>query len=150
MSKYENLLRPLDLGFTKLQNRVLMGSMHTGLEEHRGLKEMAAFYAERAKGGAGLIVYNRKEGRSLGEVTKFMVYNARRTHLDGDAPDKYFRLLCDVSVDGADVGSQLLRGGYAVPYNGRGAKHGRRRRTGRGRRRPALPTALGARHPRED
>ena len=33
-----------------------MGSMHTGLEEHRGLKEMAAFYAERAKGGAGLIV----------------------------------------------------------------------------------------------
>jgi len=39
------------------------------------------------------------------------------------APDKYFRLLCDVSVDGADVGGKLLRGGYAVPYSGRGAKH---------------------------
>ncbi len=39
------------------------------------------------------------------------------------APDKYFRLLCDVSVDGDDVGGKLLRGGYAVPYNGRGAKH---------------------------
>ena len=52
---YPHLLSPLDLGFTALRNRVLMGSMHTGLEEHRGLKEMAAFYAERAKGGAGLI-----------------------------------------------------------------------------------------------
>ena len=47
----------------------------------------------------------------------------RNATLDDCAPDKYFRLLCDVSVDGADVGSQLLRGGYAVPYNGRGAKH---------------------------
>ena len=47
----------------------------------------------------------------------------RNTTLDNCAPDKYFRLLCDVSVDGADVGGKLLRGGYAVPYNGRGAKH---------------------------
>ena len=39
------------------------------------------------------------------------------------APDKYFRLLCDVSVDGEDVGGKLLRGGYAVRYTGRGAKH---------------------------
>ena len=47
----------------------------------------------------------------------------RNTTLDNCAPDKYFRLLCDVSVDGADVGSQLLRGGYAVRYTGRGPKH---------------------------
>ena len=47
----------------------------------------------------------------------------RNTTLDNCAPDKYFRLLCDVSVDGEDVGGKLLRGGYAVPYNGRGAKH---------------------------
>jgi len=47
----------------------------------------------------------------------------RNTTLDDCAPDKYFRLLCDVSVDGADVGSQLLRGGYAVRYTGRGPKH---------------------------
>ena len=47
----------------------------------------------------------------------------RNATLDDCAPDKYFRLLCDVSVDGDDVGGKLLRGGYAVPYNGRGAKH---------------------------
>jgi 2,4-dienoyl-CoA reductase (NADPH2) len=54
---YPNLLRPLDLGFTTLKNRVLMGSMHTGLEESPdGFKKLAAFYAERAKGEVGLIV----------------------------------------------------------------------------------------------
>lgn len=54
---YPNLLAPLDLGFTQLKNRVLMGSMHTGLEESKdGHYRMAAFFAERAKGGVGLIV----------------------------------------------------------------------------------------------
>lgn len=54
---YPNLLEPLDLGFTQLKNRVLMGSMHTGLEEaENGHHRMAAFFAERAKGGVGLIV----------------------------------------------------------------------------------------------
>ncbi|MCR9986903.1 MULTISPECIES: NADPH-dependent 2,4-dienoyl-CoA reductase [Vibrio diabolicus subgroup] len=54
---YPNLLKPLDLGFTQLRNRVLMGSMHTGLEEHKeGLQKLAAFYEERVKGGVGLIV----------------------------------------------------------------------------------------------
>ncbi|MQW91264.1 FAD-dependent oxidoreductase [Acinetobacter wanghuae] len=57
MSKYPNLLAPLDLGFTQLKNRVLMGSMHVGLEEAPGgYDRMAAFYAERAKGGVALIV----------------------------------------------------------------------------------------------
>ncbi|MER5820548.1 MULTISPECIES: NADPH-dependent 2,4-dienoyl-CoA reductase [Streptomyces] len=57
MSPYPNLLSPLDLGFTTLPNRVLMGSMHIGLEEaERGFERMAAFYAERARGGVGLIV----------------------------------------------------------------------------------------------
>jgi 2,4-dienoyl-CoA reductase (NADPH2) len=56
-SKYPHLLSPLDLGFTQLKNRVLMGSMHTGLEEAPGgFERMAAYYAERARGGAGLIV----------------------------------------------------------------------------------------------
>ena len=56
-TKYPNLLQPLDLGFTTLKNRVLMGSMHTGLEEApNGHKRMAAFFAERARGGVGLIV----------------------------------------------------------------------------------------------
>jgi 2,4-dienoyl-CoA reductase (NADPH2) len=54
---YPNLLQPLDLGFTTLPNRVLMGSMHVGLEEvPGGFERMAAFYAERARGGVGLIV----------------------------------------------------------------------------------------------
>ena len=56
-SFYPHLLAPLDLGFTQLKNRVLMGSMHTGLEEAEGgHHRMAAFFAERAKGGVGLIV----------------------------------------------------------------------------------------------
>ena len=51
-----------------------------------------------------------------------MVVGRNATLMDC-APDKYFRLLCDVSVDGADVGARLLRGGYAVRYTGRGPKH---------------------------
>ncbi|MBL4833300.1 MAG: NADPH-dependent 2,4-dienoyl-CoA reductase [Pseudomonas sp.] len=54
---YPHLLAPLDLGFTTLRNRTLMGSMHTGLEERpHGFERMAAYFAERARGGVGLIV----------------------------------------------------------------------------------------------
>ena len=54
---YPNLFQPLDLGFTTLRNRILMGSMHTGLEETRnGYHKMASYFAERARGGVGLIV----------------------------------------------------------------------------------------------
>jgi 2,4-dienoyl-CoA reductase (NADPH2) len=57
MTPYPHLLAPLNLGFTTLANRVLMGSMHTGLEEAPdGFNKLAAFYAARAKGGVGLIV----------------------------------------------------------------------------------------------
>ncbi len=56
-SPYPHLLAPLDLGFTTLANRVLMGSMHTGLEDGRKhFDAMAAYFAERARGGVGLIV----------------------------------------------------------------------------------------------
>ncbi|MEQ8955170.1 MAG: hypothetical protein RL120_13645, partial [Gammaproteobacteria bacterium] len=56
-SPFPNLLAPLDLGFTRLKNRVLMGSMHTGLEDiPDSHQRMAAFYRERARGGVGLIV----------------------------------------------------------------------------------------------
>jgi 2,4-dienoyl-CoA reductase (NADPH2) len=70
MSPYPNLLSPLDLGFCTLPNRVLMGSMHTGLEEApNGFARMAAFYAARAKGDVGLIVSGgiapNKDGRAL-------------------------------------------------------------------------------------
>lgn len=54
---FNALFQPLDLGFTQIKNRLLMGSMHTGLEEDKkGLQRLAAFYRERALGGAGLIV----------------------------------------------------------------------------------------------
>lgn len=57
MTTYPRLMEPLDLGFATLPNRVVMGSMHLGLEEAPdGFARMAAFYAERARGGAGLIV----------------------------------------------------------------------------------------------
>jgi 2,4-dienoyl-CoA reductase (NADPH2) len=56
MNEYPHLLSPLDLGFTTLKNRVLMGSMHTGLEETRDWNRVAEFYATRARGGVGLMV----------------------------------------------------------------------------------------------
>jgi 2,4-dienoyl-CoA reductase (NADPH2) len=56
MTRYPHLLAPLDLGFTTLKNRVLMGSMHTGLEERGDWNRVAEFYAARARGGAALIV----------------------------------------------------------------------------------------------
>src|SRR6056300_1606814 len=56
-TQYPQLFEPLDLGFTTLRNRSIMGSMHTGLEEMPdGYERMAAFYAERAAGGVGMII----------------------------------------------------------------------------------------------
>lgn len=53
---FKALFQPLDLGFTQLKNRLLMGSMHTGLEEDKeNLNRLAQFYRERALGGVGLI-----------------------------------------------------------------------------------------------
>jgi len=54
--QYPHLFAPLNLGFTILPNRVLMGSMHTGLEEHKSFERLAAYFAARARGGAGLMV----------------------------------------------------------------------------------------------
>ena len=56
MAEYPHLLKPLDLGFTTLKNRVLMGSMHTGLEETKDWNRVAEFYAERARGEVALMV----------------------------------------------------------------------------------------------
>ena len=55
VAKFPHLLKPLDLGFTTLRNRVLMGSMHTGLEEQKP-ELQGAYFAERARGGVGLMV----------------------------------------------------------------------------------------------
>lgn len=68
---YPNLLQPLDLGFTTLKNRVLMGSMHTGLEERPGgFERMAAYFAERARGGVGLMVTGGIAPNAVGGVYK--------------------------------------------------------------------------------
>lgn len=69
---YPHLLEPLDLGFTTLRNRVLMGSMHTGLEEEkRGFERMAAYYGERARGEVGLIVTGGISPNRAGWVSPF-------------------------------------------------------------------------------
>jgi len=57
MSQFEHLLSPLDLGFTQARSRVLMGSMHTGLEERKGgWERQAEYFKQRAEGGVGIIV----------------------------------------------------------------------------------------------
>jgi 2,4-dienoyl-CoA reductase (NADPH2) len=69
---FMKLLEPLDLGFTRLKNRVVMGSMHTGLEEHKGgFERLAAFYAERVRGGVGLIVSGGFAPNLFGRVGPF-------------------------------------------------------------------------------
>ena len=66
---FETLLSPLKVGNVILKNRVIMGSMHTGLEEHPdGSSRLAAFYAERARGGVGLIVTGGFSPNSAGRV----------------------------------------------------------------------------------
>ena len=71
-TKYPYLFEPLDLGFTQIKNRILMGSMHTGLEEEKGgLKKMAEFYARRAIGGVGLIVTGGIAPNRAGWVAPF-------------------------------------------------------------------------------
>lgn len=71
-SPYPHLLAPLDLGFTTLKNRTLMGSMHVGLEEEKnGFDKLAAFYAERARGGVGLIVTGGISPNIAGWVAPF-------------------------------------------------------------------------------
>ncbi|MES2641755.1 MAG: NADPH-dependent 2,4-dienoyl-CoA reductase [Myxococcota bacterium] len=72
MATYPHLLAPLDLGFTTLPNRVLMGSMHVGLEEERGkFPKLAAYFAARARGGVGLIVTGGVSPNRAGQLKPF-------------------------------------------------------------------------------
>lgn len=80
---FKALFRPLDLGFTQLKNRMLMGSMHTGLEEDKeGLKRLAEFYRERALGGAGLIVTGGFAPNRSGRLAPFAakLTNSKEQH----------------------------------------------------------------------
>ncbi len=72
MSRYQHLLAPLDLGFTKLENRVLMGSMHTGLEDRKKhFPRLARYFGERSRGGVGLMVTGGFAPNVAGWVSPF-------------------------------------------------------------------------------
>ncbi|MGH8135882.1 MAG: NADPH-dependent 2,4-dienoyl-CoA reductase, partial [Steroidobacteraceae bacterium] len=79
---FPRLLAPLDLGFTTLPNRVLMGSMHTGLEDRRDdYPKLAAYFAERARGGVGLIVTGGIAPNAAGWTKPFAGTLSGRRHL---------------------------------------------------------------------
>lgn len=108
---YPNLLKPLDLGFTQIKNRVLMGSMHTGLEEHKeGLGKLAAFYAERAKGGVGLIVTGGFSPNLRGRLHPFSAEFSKPKHA------KAHKVVTEaVHQHGGKIALQLLHAGrYAM------------------------------------
>lgn len=80
---FKALFQPLDLGFTQLKNRLLMGSMHTGLEEDKeSLERLAAFYRERALGGVGLIVTGGFSPNRVGRLAPFSakLTNSKERH----------------------------------------------------------------------
>lgn len=104
---YPHLLAALDLGFTQLKNRVIMGSMHTGLEEEKdGFSKLAAFYAERAKGGVGLIITGGISPNLRGSLVPF------GSQLSWFWQTGKHRLLTDaVHTYGAKICLQLLHAG---------------------------------------
>jgi len=107
MSFYPHLSKPLDLGFTTLPNRLLMGSMHVGLEEvDNGFERMAAFYAERARGGVALIVTG---GIAPNERARPMHGGAMLTT---EAEAAHHRIVTDaVHREGGKIAMQILHFG---------------------------------------
>ncbi|WP_032097429.1 MULTISPECIES: NADPH-dependent 2,4-dienoyl-CoA reductase [unclassified Alteromonas] len=104
---YPHLLEPLDLGFTTLRNRTLMGSMHLGLEEEKGgFDKLAAFYAERAKGGVGLIVTGGISPNISGWVAPFAGRMTSKRHA------KKHKVITDaVHAEGGKICMQILHSG---------------------------------------
>lgn len=107
MTAYPHLLQPLDLGFTSLRNRVLMGSMHVGLEEApNGFERMAAFYAERARGEVGLIVTGGIAPNERGRPAPFGAVLAT------EAEAAHHRIVTDaVHQEGGKIAMQILHFG---------------------------------------
>ncbi|OQX96679.1 MAG: NADPH-dependent 2,4-dienoyl-CoA reductase [Bacteroidetes bacterium 4572_117] len=105
--KYPKLFEPLDLGFTSLKNRVLMGSMHTGLEETKdGYRKMAAYFGERAKGGVGLIVTGGISPNKAGVVAPF---SSKLTSIK--TADKHKLVTKAVHDNGGKICMQILHTG---------------------------------------
>ncbi|WP_413112044.1 FAD-dependent oxidoreductase [Thaumasiovibrio sp. DFM-14] len=111
MERFPHLLAPLDLGFTQLKNRVLMGSMHTGLEDVRGgFPKLAAFYAERAKADVALIVTGGFSPNFKGRLHPLGAQFSHTRHV------RQHRILTEaVHQHGGKIALQLLHAGrYAM------------------------------------
>ena len=106
MSLYPHLLAPLDLGFTTLKNRVLMGSMHTGLEDGDQFDKLAAYFVERARGGVGLMVTGgfapNIEGWAKPFAGRLATHGAARRHR---------RVTDAVHAEGGKIALQILHTG---------------------------------------
>lgn len=107
MSRYPNLLSPLDLGFTTLSNRVVMGSMHTGLEDRaRDTDRLAEYFAERARGGVGLIITGGYAPNRTGWLLPFAAQMISKS----DAR-RHRRITRAVHDDGGKILLQILHAG---------------------------------------
>ncbi|QNM86833.1 NADPH-dependent 2,4-dienoyl-CoA reductase [Polaribacter pectinis] len=113
--KYKHIFEPLDLGFTTLKNRILMGSMHTGLEEEKnGIDKIATYYAERAKGGVGLIVTGGIAPNIQGWTAPFSARMSTKKHA------KHHQKITEaVHKEGGKICMQILHAGrYGYhPFN---------------------------------
>ena len=104
---YPHLLAPLDLGFTSLRNRTLMGSMHTGLEEKPGgFERMAAYFAERARGGVGLMVTG-----GIGPNVEGGVYSGAAKLTTPEEAEKHKIVTQAVHEAGGKICMQILHAG---------------------------------------
>ncbi|MFY0603370.1 MAG: NADPH-dependent 2,4-dienoyl-CoA reductase [Flavobacteriaceae bacterium] len=113
--KYKHIFEPLDLGFTTLKNRILMGSMHTGLEEEKnGLERISKYYAERARGGVGLIVTGGISPNVQGWTGPFSARMSNKKHAK-----HHQKITKAVHDEGGKICMQILHAGrYGYhPFN---------------------------------
>ena len=106
VSPYPHLLAPLDLGFTTLKNRVLMGSMHTGLEDGNNHDRLAAYFAERARGDVGLIITGGYAPNRAGWVKPFA--GKLTTHAEAA---KHRQVTAAVHAEDGKIAMQILHAG---------------------------------------
>ena len=106
MTDYPHLFTPLDLGFTTLKNRVLMGSMHTGLEDGNQHHKLAAYFRERARGDVGLIVTGGYAPNRAGWVKPFAGKLSTRA-----AAAKHRSVTDTVHAEGGKIAMQILHAG---------------------------------------
>ena len=105
--KYPHIFEPLDIGFTTIKNRILMGSMHTGLEEEKnGIDKIAAYYAERDKGGVGLIVTGGIAPNIQGWTGPFSARMSSKKHAK-----HHQKITKAVHAEGGKICMQILHAG---------------------------------------